>query len=137
MLSFSASLYNAMVAACVRALPNEGCGLLLGNVDGTVVDVVASPNVADSAKVYEIDSRVLLRTYRRAEDEGLEVLGVYHSHTHSEAYPSPTDVAQAPDPSWHYVLVSLRDVPFVVRSFRIIEGEVSEEEVASWGHLDH
>ena len=137
MLSFSASLYNAMVASCVRALPNEGCGLLLGNVDGTVVDVVASPNVADSAKVYEIDSRVLLRTYRRAEDEGIEVLGVYHSHTHSEAYPSPTDVAQAPDPSWHYVLVSLRDVPSVARSFHIIEGEVSEEGVASWGYLGH
>ena len=137
MLSFSASLYNAMVASCVRALPNEGCGLLLGNVDGTVVDVVASPNVADSAKVYEIDSRVLLRTYRRAEDEGLEVLGAYHSHTHSEAYPSSTDVAQAPDPSWHYVLVSFRGVPSVVRSFRIIEGEVSEEDVASWGRLDH
>ncbi len=137
MLSFSASLYNAMVASSVRALPNEGCGLLLGNVDGTVVDVVSSPNVADSAKVYEIESRVLLWTFRRAEDEGLEVLGVYHSHTHSEAYPSPTDVAQAPDPSWHYVLVSLRDVPVVVRSFRIVDGDVTEEGVATWGHLDH
>ena len=137
MLSFSASLYNAMVASCIRALPNEGCGLLLGNLDGTVAEVVASPNVADSAKVYEIDSRVLLRTFRRAEDEGLEVLGVYHSHTHSEAYPSSTDIAQAPDPAWHYVLVSLRDAATVVRSFRIVEGEVSEEGVATWGHLDH
>jgi proteasome lid subunit RPN8/RPN11 len=136
-LSFSASLYNAMVASCVRALPNEGCGLLLGNVDGTVVDVVSSPNVADSAKVYEIESRVLLRTFRRAEDEGLEVLGVYHSHTHSGAYPSSTDVAQAPDPSWHYVLVSLRDVPVVVRSFRTVDGDVTEEDVATWGHLEH
>ena len=125
-----------MVASSIRALPNEGCGLLLGNVDGTVVDVVVSPNVADSAKVYEVDSRVLLRTYRRADDEGLEVIGVYHSHTHSEAYPSPTDVTQAPDPSWHYVLVSLRDVPAVVRSYRIIDGAVSEEDVATWGQLD-
>ena len=125
MLSFSASLHN------------EGCGLLLGNVDGTVVDVVSSPNVADSAKVYEIESRVLLRTFRRAEDEGLEVLGVYHSHTHSGAYPSSTDVAQAPDPSWHYVLVSLRDVPVVVRSFRIVDGDVTEDDVATSCHLDH
>ena len=62
---------------------------------------------------------------------GLEVLGVFHSHTHSEAYPSPTDIAQAPDPTWHYVLVSLRDVPTVVRSYRIIDGVVSEEEVGS------
>ena len=121
-----------MIATCIRALPDEGCGLLLGASDAeraVVRDVIVSENVLHSAKVYEIDSKVLLRTYRRADDEGLEVLGVFHSHTHTDAYPSPTDIAQAPDPGWHYVLVSLRDVPTVVRSFRIIEGVVSEEEV--------
>ena len=122
---------DAVVATCVRALPNEGCGLLLGTPEGIVTDVIASPNVADSAKLYEIDSGVLLRAYRRCDEEGLNVLGVFHSHTHSEAYPSPTDVNQAPDPSWHYVLVSLRDVPSVIRSFRIVEGEITEEEVGS------
>jgi len=79
--------------------------------------------------VYEIDPKVLLRAYRRADDEGIDVLGVFHSHTHSEAYPSPTDVAQAPDPTWHYVLVSLRTLPTEVRSFRIVDGDVREEEV--------
>ena len=128
MLTLSDAQRDAMVATCIRALPNEGCGLLLGAGEA-VIDVVPSPNVADSAKVYEIDSRVLLQTYRRADDEGLAVLGVFHSHTHSEAYPSPTDVAQAPDPAWHYVLVSLRDVPAVVRSFQIVKGTVSEESV--------
>jgi proteasome lid subunit RPN8/RPN11 len=118
-----------MVATCVRALPNEGCGLLLGSVDGDVVDVVASPNAADSAKLYEIDSRVLLRAYRRADEQGVAVTGVFHSHTHSEAYPSPTDVALAPDPTWHYVLVSLRDAPTVVRSFHIVGSLVEEEPV--------
>jgi proteasome lid subunit RPN8/RPN11 len=99
--------------------------------DGSVVhDVVASENVLRSAKVYEIDPKVLLRTYRRADEEGIEVLGVFHSHTHSEAYPSPTDIAQAPDSTWHYVLVSLRDVPAVLRSYRIIDGLVSEEQVS-------
>ncbi len=120
---------DTMVAACLRALPNEGCGLLLGTSEGVVASVVVSPNVANSAKVYEIDSKVLLRTYRRADDEGLEVMGVFHSHTHSEAYPSPTDVAQAPDPTWHYVLISLRDADTVVRSYRVREGEISEEPV--------
>jgi [CysO sulfur-carrier protein]-S-L-cysteine hydrolase len=119
-----------MIATCVRALPDEGCGLLLGTADGTVSDVMASENVAHSAKVYEIDSRVMLRAYRESEENGTEVLGVFHSHTHSEAYPSPTDVAQAPDPQWHYVLISLRDVPTVVRSYRIVEGTISEEEVS-------
>jgi proteasome lid subunit RPN8/RPN11 len=104
---------------------------LLGTLDGTVTEVIASPNVADSAKVYEIDSGVLLRAHRRSEEEGESILGVFHSHTHTEAYPSPTDVAQAPDPDWHYVLVSLRDLPTVVRSYRIVDGDVTEEEVTS------
>ncbi|MFZ1062065.1 MAG: M67 family metallopeptidase [Acidimicrobiales bacterium] len=134
MLSLNEGLRASMIATCVRALPDEGCGLVLGVNDGeraVVHDVVASENVLHSAKVYEIEPKVLLRAYRRADDEGLEVLGVFHSHTHSEAYPSPTDVAQAPDPSWHYVLVSLRDVPSVVRSYRVVDGVVSEEEVVS------
>ena len=118
------------MATCIRALPNEGCGLILGTSDGTVTEIVPSPNVADSAKLYEIDSGVLLRAYRRSEEEGLLVLGVFHSHTHSEAYPSPTDVARAPDPGWHYVLVSLRDIPTAIRSFHVIDGEIDEEEVS-------
>ena len=51
----------------------------------------------------------MLRADRDAEERGLQLAGVFHSHTHTEAYPSPTDVAQAPDPEWHYVLVGLRD----------------------------
>jgi proteasome lid subunit RPN8/RPN11 len=118
-----------MVATCIRALPNEGCGLLLGRVDGVVLDVVASPNVAQSARLYEIDSRTLLQAYRRADEGEISVIGVFHSHTHSEAYPSPTDVSLAPDPDWHYVLVSLRDVPSVVRSYHIVDATVEEEPV--------
>jgi proteasome lid subunit RPN8/RPN11 len=131
-LSLSEPLRNAMIATCIRALPDEGCGLLLGTTDGDVAvvsEVVPSANVAHSAKVYEIDSRILLKTYRRADDEGIEVLGVFHSHTHSAAYPSPTDIAQAPDPQWHYVLVSLRDLATVVKSYSIVDGAVSEETV--------
>jgi proteasome lid subunit RPN8/RPN11 len=103
---------------------------MLGTADGTVTEVLPSANVADSAKLYEVDSAVLLRAYRRSEEVGLSVLGVFHSHTHSEAFPSPTDVAQAPDPEWHYVVVSLRDVPSTIRSFHIIDGEIDEEEIS-------
>jgi len=128
-LTLTSHQRDAMIATSIRALPDEGCGLLIGHDDGTVVDVVVSENVLHSAKVYEIDPKVMLRTYRRCDDEGLSVLGVFHSHTHSEAYPSPTDIRQAPDPSWHYVLVSLRDVPSVVRSYRIVDGVVTEEDI--------
>ncbi|MGH9007611.1 MAG: Mov34/MPN/PAD-1 family protein, partial [Acidimicrobiales bacterium] len=51
------------------------------------------------------------------------------SHTHTDAFPSPTDVEQAPDPAWHYVIVSLRDIAPVLRSYRIVEGAVEEESV--------
>ncbi len=129
MLTLTFDQREAMVATCIRALPDEGCGLLLGRADGVVVDVVASANVAASAKVYEIDPRVLLATFRRADDEGLEVIGVFHSHTHSPAYPSATDIRQAPDPAWHYVLVSLASSPADVRSYSVVQGEVSEEDV--------
>lgn len=130
MLTLNSVQREAIIATCVRALPNEGCGLLLGTAEGTVRDVVASTNVADSARIYEIDPKVLLRATRQADDEGLEVIGVFHSHTHSEAYPSPTDVRQAPDPGWHYVLVSLLDAPADIKSFRVVEGTVDEEELA-------
>ena len=103
MLTLKLSQRDAMVAACIRALPNEGCGLLLGTLEGLVHEVVPSPNIADSAKVYEIDPTVFAASVAaRADDEGLEVIGVFHSHTHSEAYPSPTDVRQAPDATWPF-----------------------------------
>jgi [CysO sulfur-carrier protein]-S-L-cysteine hydrolase len=129
MLTLHLSQRDAMLAACIRALPNEGCGLLLGTAEGLVHEVIASPNIADSAKVYEIEPKVLLRASRRADAEGLEMIGVFHSHTHSEAYPSPTDVLQAPDPTWHYVLISLQDSPADLQSFRIIDGDVALEVV--------
>ena len=129
MLTLTLAQREAVVATCIRALPNEGCGLLIGSTDGVVHEVVASENVADSARIYEIDPKVLLLATRRADDDGLEVIGVFHSHTHSEAHPSPTDVRQAPDPSWHYLLVSLLDSPAVVRSFRVVDEAVEEEPV--------
>ncbi|MBJ7387792.1 MAG: M67 family metallopeptidase, partial [Mycolicibacterium sp.] len=70
-----------------------------------------------------------LRADRDAEDRGLAIVGVMHSHTHTEAYPSPTDVTQAPDPDWHYVIVSLRQPEPVLRSYRIVDGNIDEESV--------
>ena len=130
MLTLTSQQRDAMVAHCIRNLPNEGCGLVVGSDDGVISRIVVSENVAASAKVYEIEPKVLLRTFRNADDNGEVVAGCFHSHTHSDAYPSPTDIAQAPDPSWHYVLISLRVTPPVLRSYRIVDGVVTEEEVA-------
>ena len=86
-------------------------------------------NDAASARVYTINSQDLLRADRDAQSRGLELIGVYHSHTHTEPYPSPTDVAQAPDPEWHYVIVSLSEAEPRLRSYRIVDGVVTEEPV--------
>ena len=129
MLRLDRTVYLQMVAHCLDGLPLEACGLLAGvPAVGQAVVCYPARNEAESARIYRVDSRDYLRADRDAEARGLEIIAVFHSHTHTEAYPSPTDVAQAPDPEWHYVLVSLRDVPSV-RSFRIRDGKITEEPV--------
>ena len=134
MLKLTPEVWSEMVAHCIRSAPLEACGLLAG-VAGEgeqaahVRLCVPADNVAGSARVYTVAPRDLLRADRTAERSGGELLGVYHSHTHTEARPSPTDVDAAPDPGWHYVLVSLRDAEPTVRSYRIISGKIEEESV--------
>ena len=138
MLTLPVAVRDEVVAACLAGYPLEACGLLAGRVAPDPADpveavVVAShpaTNAAASSRVYTVEPRDLLRADRAAEDAGLVLLGVWHSHTHTDAFPSPTDVAQAPDPGWWYVLVSLRDIEPVVRAYRIRDGRVVEEPVA-------
>ncbi len=134
MLRLPRALYLQMVAHCITGLPEEACGVLAGDpVSGTVDRLYPTRNEAASARVFTVDSRDLLQADRDAERNGTQLIGVFHSHTHTDAYPSPTDVDQAPDPSWHYVVVSLRDSHPVVRSYRIGGGLVEEESVVVLG----
>jgi [CysO sulfur-carrier protein]-S-L-cysteine hydrolase len=129
MLSLPNAAFAEMIGHIYDGYPFEACGLLVGRGD-RVDRVVLCTNEAASARVYSIPGKELLRAERSAEDDGLEIIGVFHSHTHSEPYPSPTDVDQAPDPGWHYVIVSLkRDAP-ETRSYRLVDGAISEERVA-------
>jgi proteasome lid subunit RPN8/RPN11 len=135
MLRLPNELYLQMVGHCITGLPDEACGLLAGDpATGEVNRCYPTRNVAASAKLYTVDPKEHLRADRDAEAHGLELIGVFHSHTHTDAYPSPTDVAQAPDPNWHYVLVSLRDTHPVVRSYSIVDGEITEESVVVLTH---
>jgi proteasome lid subunit RPN8/RPN11 len=129
-LELTDEVYAAILGHSYDGLPLEACGLLAGDATGVKATVFyPCENVARSSRIYTVDPKEHLRADRDAEDRGLEIVGVVHSHTHTEAYPSPTDVAQAPDPAWHYVIVSLRHEAPVVRSYRIVDGEVSEEQV--------
>lgn len=120
----------AMVAHAKACLPEEACGLLAGPSATQVTALYPVENDAHSAILYAVNPRDHLRADRDAEDHGLVINGVFHSHTHSEAYPSPTDVAQAPDSSWLYVLVSLRDEAPVLRCFAIDGDGVHEDRLA-------
>ena len=130
MLSLTEDVWHQMVGHAYGGLPDEACGLMAGDpATGLVTVFYPCRNAAASSRVYTVEPRDHLRADRDAEDRGLEVIGVMHSHTHTEAYPSPTDVTQAPDPSWHYVIVSLKRDSAVLRSYRIVDGEIAEEAV--------
>jgi proteasome lid subunit RPN8/RPN11 len=129
-LEVTHGVYGAVVGHAYDGLPLEACGLLGGSRPGRATVFYPCANVAASSRIYTLDPRDHLRAERDAEERGLEIIGVVHSHTHTEAYPSPTDVAQAPDPDWHYVIVSLRAEAPVTRSYRIVDGSVAEEPIA-------
>jgi proteasome lid subunit RPN8/RPN11 len=126
----SRGVFDAICDAAFREYPLEMCGLIAGPPEGDAVAFYPCRNAAASAKLYTIEPTDHLRAERDADDHEWEIVGVVHSHTHSEPYPSPTDVAQAPDPGWHYLIVSLkRDAP-ELRSFRIVDGDITEEDLA-------
>ena len=116
-----------MIGLALDGYPLEVCGLLAGVGDRAEV-FYPCRNAAQSAKVYEIDGRDYMKADRDAEERGFELMGVMHSHTHTDAFPSPTDLDQAPDPAWHYVIVSLREPEPVLRSFRMVGDGTKQEE---------
>jgi proteasome lid subunit RPN8/RPN11 len=128
--------HAVVVGHCYDGYPDEACGLFVGPMrDGEPTGVVSEArpcrNEAASALVYRIDGRDQLAAMRAAEARGEEIVGCWHSHTHTEAYPSPTDVAQAAwYPDWVYVIVSLRDEAPTLHAYRIIDGEIHELPVA-------
>jgi proteasome lid subunit RPN8/RPN11 len=134
-LRLTQSQYLAIVGHCYDGLPDEACGLLIGpmargEATGRVTEARPTRNADASARTYTVDPTDMLAAMRAAEASGNEIVGVWHSHTHTDAYPSPTDVRQAVDPAWLYVIVSLRDQAPVLRAFRIRDAQIAEVAVA-------
>jgi [CysO sulfur-carrier protein]-S-L-cysteine hydrolase len=135
MLTITQELYDAIVAHARADHPDEACGIVAGpEGSGRPERFIPMLNAARSPTFYEFDSTDLLKLYRDLDDRGEVPVVVYHSHTATEAYPSRTDVDRAAEPDAHYVLVSTRECgndvgPVEFRSFRIVEGVVTEEEV--------
>ena len=128
-LRLSSDHLQEVVTHARETFPNECCGLLAGR-DGRVVRVYRGRNVDESPYTYRLDDQQLLRFLREMDEDGLDIVGIYHSHTASEAVPSRTDVARAFYPEAVYVIISLRQSEHpVVRGFRIVDGTVAEEDV--------
>jgi len=134
-LKIDQATYDAIVAHAKRDHPVEACGVVAGPLGSDrPARFVEMVNAAGSPTFYEYDSTDLLELYKEMDDRDEEPVVIYHSHTATEAYPSVTDINLAGEPGAHYVLVSTREHgnnegPVEFRSYRIVDGEVTEEPV--------
>ena len=135
MLQISQGLVANLLAHARTDHPDEACGVIAGPTGSDrPTRFIPMVNAARSPTFYEFDSADLLKLYRELDSNDEDPVVIYHSHTSTEAYPSRTDIAYASEPFAHYVLVSTRetgteDGPYALRSFRIVDGEVTEEEI--------
>ena len=139
MLIIDRTTYHGIVAHAKRDHPDEACGVVAGPEGSDRPErFIPMLNAARSPTFYEFDSADLLKLYRDMDDRDEVPVVIYHSHTATEARPSRTDISYASEPEAHYVLVSTREhgartglagdeVEF--RSFRIVDGQVTEEDV--------
>ncbi|MFI0367658.1 Mov34/MPN/PAD-1 family protein [Actinomadura sp. 1N219] len=132
MLTIERALVDEIVAHARADHPDEACGVIAGPIGSDrPVRYIAMTNAERSPTFYRFDSQEQLKVWREMDDRDEEPVVIYHSHTSTEAYPSRTDVSYAAEPNAHYVLVSTRDEDdHEFRSYRIVDGEVTEEEVA-------
>ena len=129
MLNINEKYAKEMVTHALEDDPNECCGILAGK-DGEVLKLYRMNNIEASPYRYRMDPKELLNVYREIDDGGWDIVAIYHSHTHSEAYPSATDVRLATWPESRYILVSLLDKENPpIRAFHIEDGTVTEEDV--------
>jgi proteasome lid subunit RPN8/RPN11 len=132
MLTISADLRSKILAHAIADHPDEACGVIAGSAGTDRPErFIPMLNAERSPTFYRFDSLEQLRVWREMDDRDEEPVVIYHSHTATEAYPSRTDISYASEPTAHYVLVSTRNPAHdEFRSFRIVDGTVTEEEVA-------
>ena len=131
MLELRKDLYDAIVAHARRDHPDEACGVIAGPAGTDKPErLIAMTNAERSPTFYRFDSMEQFQVWKEMDERDEEPVVIYHSHTATEAYPSRTDISLASEPGAHYLLVSTRDPETVeLRSYRIIDGEVTEEDV--------
>jgi proteasome lid subunit RPN8/RPN11 len=116
---------NAMIGHARRDAPRECCGLLVGKGDD-VVEAVATRNLAESADRFVIAPHDHIAAMRAARERGLNVVGFYHSHTHSPALPSERDLAEATYAGYLYAIVSLAAAEAHIKMFMLSDGRFED-----------
>ena len=135
MLTISRALYEKIIEHARKDHPDEACGVIAGPEGGDrPVRFIPMQNAERSPTFYRFDSAEQLTVWREMDDNDEEAAVIYHSHTATQAYPSRTDISDASEPQAHYVLVSTRSADETeFRSYRILDGEVTEEPVTVTG----
>jgi proteasome lid subunit RPN8/RPN11 len=123
------SIYDELIAHANEDAPNECCGLI-GGSDGSAETVYRAVNSEASPLRYNLDPQDQFRIMSQMDEAGEELVGIYHSHTASPAYPSQTDINLAAYPDAIYLIVSLADGEEPLRGFNIVDGEVTEAELS-------
>ncbi len=125
-LHLDQATYDALVEHARSDFPYEVCGLLAG-AGGRVVKHYPIPNAARSMTYYSMDPKSMLHAMNEIDDNDWDLAAIYHSHTHTEAFPSPTDVELAFYPEPIYLIISLQEPQApVIRGFGIVDGQISE-----------
>lgn len=124
-ISLEQKFNDELIAHARKEDPNECCGIIAGK-DGKVLKLYSTANEEKSPVKYRIPPQELFNAIKEMESRGWDLIGMYHSHTHSEAYPSSTDVRLAFWPEAAYFIVSLSQPKPVLRAFRIMESKITE-----------
>ncbi|MDP9239462.1 MAG: M67 family metallopeptidase [Actinomycetota bacterium] len=137
MLTLAAAALEAIIAHARRDHPDEACGVIAGPAGSDRAKrLIPMANAERSPTFYRLDPAEQLLVWREMDDRDEVPVVIYHSHTATEAYPSRTDISYASEPDAHYLLVSTRNPETPeVRSYRIADGAVTEEEVRVVGTL--
>jgi proteasome lid subunit RPN8/RPN11 len=124
-MTIASSVVDEVTAHATECQPLECCGLLLGTSDH-ITQAVRSPNIAESATRFLLDPRTHIEARRTARNQGMQIIGFYHSHPHSQPYPSATDLAEAAYPECVHLIVGLVDGKAEVRLFNYKAGGAIE-----------
>ncbi len=142
MFQLTKEISDALISHAQEEDPYECCGLLAGK-DGVATKIYRITNLpsddpsikdlkvpADRTLRYVMAPNEQIAAFKQMREDGTEILAIYHSHTHSPAYPSPTDVRLAFYPDVHYLIASLEDKnrPHI-RAFTILDEQISETEI--------